>query len=61
MKSAVIQYSFKNREDEITFFKNIKPRVFSKLIFYAKIFCLESKRIHGSKKAQRRLLIAEQD
>lgn len=61
MKSSVLQDGFISMEDEIEFFRNIKPKVYSKLVFYAKIFSLESKRIHGSKKAQRRLLISEQD
>ncbi|NEW81671.1 MAG: tetracycline regulation of excision, RteC [Mariniphaga sp.] len=61
MKNAVLMNGFISPRDEIDFFRNIKPKVYSKFIFYVKIYSIESKRIHGSIKAQRRLLIAEQD
>lgn len=38
--------------DEIYFFKNIKPQVFSKLIYYVKLFSIESKRPRSSNKSQ---------
>ncbi|MEY8869016.1 RteC domain-containing protein [Meridianimaribacter flavus] len=42
----------KNSSDEIYFFKHIKPQVFSKLIYYQKLFNIESKRPRSSNKSQ---------
>ena len=41
-----------SKEDEIYFFKNSKPYVFSKLIYYVKLFSIESKRPRSSNKSQ---------
>ncbi|WP_417943625.1 RteC domain-containing protein [Flagellimonas abyssi] len=35
---------FPSKEDEIYFFKHVKPQIFSKLIYYIKLFNIESKR-----------------
>ncbi|AYN67536.1 tetracycline regulation of excision, RteC [Euzebyella marina] len=43
---------FATPEDEIYFFKHIKPQIFSKLIYYVKLFNLESKRPRGNDAAQ---------
>lgn len=40
------------KNEEILFFKNIKPYVFSKLIYYVKLFSIESKRPRSSNKSQ---------
>lgn len=40
------------KKEEILFFKNIKPYVFSKLIYYVKLFSIESKRPRSSNKSQ---------
>jgi len=48
----VINKKFENPFNEIEFFKIIKPRVFSKLIYYVKRFKIETKRPKGSNKAQ---------
>jgi hypothetical protein len=48
----VLKKRFKSSSDEIHFFKNIKPHVFSKLIYYQKLFNIESKRPRSSNKAQ---------
>tara|TARA_R110002050_G_scaffold192501_1_gene327440 strand:+ start:111 stop:956 length:846 start_codon:yes stop_codon:yes gene_type:complete len=41
-----------SKQDEIYFFKNSKPHVFSKLIYYVKLFSIESKRPRSSNKSQ---------
>ena len=41
MKSLVLSEKFNNKEDEIHFFKEIKPKLFSKLIYYKKIHNIE--------------------
>lgn len=40
------------KNEEIGFFKSIKPYVFSKLIYYVKLFSMESKRPRSSNKSQ---------
>lgn len=41
LKSYLINYEFEKPADEIEFFKVIKPRLFSKLIYYHKIYQIE--------------------
>jgi hypothetical protein len=45
---------FANTQDEIRFFKEVKPRIVSKLIYWSNILTLETKRPIGSEKAQRK-------
>ena len=59
IREVVHQNGFKNVQDEIKFFKKIKPKVFSKLIYHSEIFLIESKRPNSSNKVQRKFLIAE--
>jgi hypothetical protein len=42
LKSQVTQDGFKNEQQEIDFFKNIKPQIMGKLIFYNKVFRIET-------------------
>ncbi len=42
LKKYVTQDGFNNTEEEITFFKIIKPKIFSKLIFYHELFRVET-------------------
>jgi hypothetical protein len=46
-------------ETEILIFKEIKPSIYCKLIYFIKIYNIESKRPTGSDKAQRKYLISE--
>lgn len=52
LRSLVIDFQFKSKAQEICCFKNIKPQVYSKLIYYIKLFNVESKRPRGSSKSQ---------
>jgi len=52
MRNNVISEQFNLSEEEIFFFKQIKPQVSSKLIYYIKLFTIESKRPRGSNKSQ---------
>ena len=52
LKFMVVDQKFGKAISEIEFFKNIKPKVFSKLIYYVKLFSIESKRPRGSSKSQ---------
>ena len=56
MRRIVLEENFKTNEEEIQFFKNLKPQVYSKLIYYVKLFNIESKRPRGSKKSQAKYL-----
>ncbi|PXV61112.1 RteC protein [Dysgonomonas alginatilytica] len=53
LKSFVFTYSFKGLEEEIYFFKDIKPQLFSKLIYYRKIYNIETIRPNGSLESQK--------
>lgn len=59
IRSLVVDKAFKTSKDEITFFKVVKPQLYSKLIYYAKLFNIESKRPRGSNKSQIKYLNAQ--
>ena len=42
IKARVLQDSFADEQQEIDFFKNIKPQILGKLIYYNKIFRIET-------------------
>ncbi|SCY76038.1 RteC protein [Flavobacterium anhuiense] len=42
IKSETLQTGFKDKENEINFFKNIKPQILGKLIYYNKVFRIET-------------------
>lgn len=52
LRQKVVEIGFKSQEEEISFFKHIKPQIFSKLIYYVKLFNIESKRPRSSSKFQ---------
>lgn len=56
LRLQIIQNGFKNVKNEIHFFKNIKPHIYSRLIYYVKLFNIESKRPRGSSKPQKKYL-----
>jgi len=51
----------KSQEIEIDFFKNIKPRFTSKLIYYNAIFKIETKKPHGGERILKKYLNNELD
>lgn len=59
LKEYVSKNNFLNQATEIQFFKEIKPSVYSKLIYFVKIFNIESKRPNGSDKSQKKHLLNE--
>ncbi|MDQ7918266.1 RteC domain-containing protein [Mesonia sp. MT50] len=61
MRGLVIDRDFNNEQEECFFFKSIKPQAVSKLIYYIKLFSIESKRPRSSKKAKKRYLQLEID
>lgn len=52
LRQKVLETGFNNSEEEISFFKHVKPQIFSKLIYYVKLFNIESKRPRSSSKFQ---------
>lgn len=60
LKSFIASYEFKNEEEEITFFKEIKPKFCYRLIYYRKLYNIEMNRPAGSEK-QREYLNGELD
>lgn len=61
LKSFIACYEFKNEEEEINFFKEIKPKFCYRLIYYRKLYNIEMNRPAGSKKKQREYLNGELD
>lgn len=50
LKTFVISYEFKNDEEEISFFKEIKPKICYRLIYYRKLYNIEMNRPAGVEK-----------
>ncbi|HSH67660.1 MAG TPA: RteC domain-containing protein [Bacteroidia bacterium] len=42
IKTEILREGFSSEEDEIDFFKNIKPQILGKLIYYNKVFRIET-------------------
>lgn len=59
LKGHISQYDFNNKEEEISFFKKGKPSVYSKLIYFVKIFQIELRRPKGRNKSQKKYLLNE--
>lgn len=59
LRLAVRTNEFKGKEEEIDFFKHIKPYVYSRLKFYAKLYNFLIERPTGSIKSQRNFIDQE--
>lgn len=51
LKTALLAHQFDNAEAEIAFFREVKPRFVSQLIYFNALYRMESNRPIGSKKA----------
>ena len=51
MQDIVLRKGFPDEQEEIEFFKNIKPKVYGKLLYYAKIFSIETKLPYKTRRA----------
>ncbi len=58
LRDFITNYSFQSVDEEIDFFKNIKPRIFHKLLYFRKVYNIEMNRPLGID-AQRAYLIDE--
>lgn len=61
LKVIIIKNKFRTQTEEIIFFKEVKPQVFSKLIFHTKVLKIETKRPKGTDRSQRKYLLNELD
>ncbi|MDD4991820.1 MAG: RteC domain-containing protein [Paludibacter sp.] len=59
LKTFIMNYTFKDEDEEILFFKEIKPGILSQLIYFIKINNIESKRPMGSIENQQKYLLHE--
>lgn len=50
LKTFFIKYKGLNKKEEIEFFRNIKPKFASKLIYYNEIYTIETNKPLGSQK-----------
>lgn len=53
LKTKFISHQFQNKTDEIDFFRNCKPQLVSKLIYYNEVYTIMSNKPIGSKKVIR--------
>jgi RteC protein len=61
LKKMVIKGNFRSQSEEIKFFKEIKPQIFSKLIYNTRILKIEKKRPKGTDTTKKKYLLNELD
>lgn len=59
LRTHISNYKFESTAEEIHFFKEIKPRFYSKLIYHLKVFSIETRRPNGGLKAEEKFLRKE--
>lgn len=50
LKQFSLKHYFRDAQEEINFFKNLKPKILSKLIYYNTIYKIETKKPYGGEK-----------
>ncbi|MFO3729094.1 RteC domain-containing protein [Butyricimonas muris] len=48
MRTCIVNHPFSNKEEEIYFFKHIKPEVLSRLLYFTEIYNTEMRKPYGS-------------
>ena len=61
LKTFIISYPFASTEEEIHFFKELKPLLASKIIYYNTVYKIEVRFPSGSEDVQRDYLLSETD
>jgi len=61
LKSFIVRYNFKTEDEEILFFKELKPKIISKLIYYISVYKIEINRPKGSCSTVETYLLTELD
>lgn len=56
VKQHILKVGFLNIDEEINFFKRLKPNIVSKLIYYNAIYKIETKKPYGGEKAIKKYL-----
>ncbi|SDG20901.1 RteC domain-containing protein [Epilithonimonas hungarica] len=56
LKKYVLKLDFKNQEEEIYFFKELKPKIVSLLIYHNSIYKIETKKPYGGNKSIKKYL-----
>ncbi len=59
LKKYILMKGFKSQQEEIHFFKHIKPRFIAKLIYYNSIYKIETKKPYGGDKIIKKYLNLE--
>ncbi|MBN8880510.1 MAG: RteC domain-containing protein [Sphingobacteriales bacterium] len=59
LRTFIQQNPFVNDDEEIYFFKQIKPPIYARMIYYRKVFNFEARKPAGNRKALRRYLESE--
>lgn len=57
LKQRLVQCSFETKEQEMHFFKHLKPQISGKLIFYIQLFNIETRKPTGTEKQLKRYFI----
>ena len=61
LKAFIVSYPFASPEEEIHFFKELKPLIASKIIYYNSVYKIEVRFPSGSEEVQRDYLLSETD
>lgn len=61
LKKFILRYKFKDDDEEIHFFKYLKPQFISRLIYHNRVFNIETKKPYGGEKVLRKYLNNELD
>ena len=61
LREKFLNYTFPNKQEEILFFKEVKPEILSSLIYFNKIYGIELKRPNGSNAIQQNYYEKELD
>lgn len=56
LQSFILKYKFKNQSEEVKYFKTQKPKLIAKLIYFAKIYHVETKKPQGTDKSKKKYL-----
>ncbi|EHQ24292.1 RteC domain-containing protein [Mucilaginibacter paludis] len=56
LKEYIIAHDFKDAAEEIQFFKELKPKFYSRLIYYLRLFEIEANKPDGSLRARKKYL-----
>lgn len=61
IKKFILDRGFSNQQEEILFFKELKPKILSKLIYYNSVYRIETKKPFGGSRILKKYYNNEQD